>query len=212
MRRGGYAALRAAERPPMPLVECELGDDCFGRRTVTVRAGAPAAGLTVGELPLVVERLRRDGTERSNPGREESLQAGDELVLASTAEAFAHAAPLFRVGTLDPAALAEAETDVRTVVDTERTVELHPPPDASCAHLDAIAPVMPSAAGCEDCLRTGDRWIHLRICMTCGHVGCCDSSPNKHATSHNGATGHPIIKSLEPGEDWGWCYVDEVML
>jgi uncharacterized UBP type Zn finger protein len=80
-----------------------------------------------------------------------------------------------------------------------------------CTHLDQIKPVTPSANGCEDCLRIGARWMHLRICMTCGHVGCCDSSPNKHATKHFHSTAHPIIKSFQPGEDWGWCYVDELM-
>jgi uncharacterized UBP type Zn finger protein len=80
-----------------------------------------------------------------------------------------------------------------------------------CLHLDQIKDVTPSADGCEDCLRTGDEWLHLRLCLTCGHVGCCDSSPNRHATKHFHATTHPIIKSFQPGEAWGWCYVDEVM-
>ncbi len=77
-----------------------------------------------------------------------------------------------------------------------------------CTHLDQAREVCPSAQGCEDCLRTGDRWVHLRICMTCGHVGCCDSSPNKHATAHWHATQHPLVRSFEPGEDWWWCYAD----
>ena len=67
-----------------------------------------------------------------------------------------------------------------------------------------------SVDGCEDCLRSGGKWVHLRICLTCGHVGCCDSSPNRHATAHAGASSHPIIRSIEPGEEWSWCYVDEV--
>lgn len=82
----------------------------------------------------------------------------------------------------------------------------------TCAHLDEIQEVRPSANGCEDCLRTGDTWVSLRLCMICGHVGCCDSSKNRHATKHFHATGHPIIRSFEPGDDWGWCYVDEVRL
>jgi uncharacterized UBP type Zn finger protein len=82
----------------------------------------------------------------------------------------------------------------------------------SCTHLETIEDVTPSAPGCEDCLRTGDRWVHLRLCLACGHVGCCDSSPNRHATAHFHATNHPLIRSHEPGEDWRWCYVDEVML
>ena len=80
-----------------------------------------------------------------------------------------------------------------------------------CTHLDQVKEVTPSANGCEDCLRIGGVWVHLRLCMTCGHVGCRDSSPNKHATKHFHSTAHPIIKSFQPGEQWGWCFVDEVM-
>jgi uncharacterized UBP type Zn finger protein len=84
---------------------------------------------------------------------------------------------------------------------------------SGCTHQDAIRDVRPSSkAGCEDCLRIGGRWVHLRLCLECGHVGCCDSSPNRHATKHFHATSHPVIRSIEPGEDWGWCFVDEVML
>ena len=80
-----------------------------------------------------------------------------------------------------------------------------------CAHLDQIEIAPPAeVAGCEDCLKSGDRWLHLRVCLTCGYVGCCDSSPNKHASKHAGAIGHPIIRSAEPGETWCWCYEDEV--
>jgi uncharacterized UBP type Zn finger protein len=78
-----------------------------------------------------------------------------------------------------------------------------------CEHLKEIKSVTPSADGCEDCLKIGGRWVHLRLCMSCGHVGCCDNSPNRHATKHYHATTHPIIKSFEPGEDWGYCYVDD---
>jgi len=81
-----------------------------------------------------------------------------------------------------------------------------------CTHLDQIRDVTPSAKGCEDCLKTGDTWVHLRLCLICGHVGCCDSSKNKHATKHFQATGHPIMRSFEPGETWMWCYVDEMMV
>ena len=80
----------------------------------------------------------------------------------------------------------------------------------TCTHLDVVDDVAPSAEGCEDCIPLGDRWVHLRLCMTCGHVGCCDSSKNRHATAHFHASTHPLIQSYEPGEDWWWCYVDEV--
>jgi uncharacterized UBP type Zn finger protein len=82
----------------------------------------------------------------------------------------------------------------------------------SCSHLGQIHEVAPSAQGCEDCLKTGDSWTRLRICRTCGHVGCCDSSKNRHAREHFHDTLHPIIQSFEPGEDWSFCYVDEVYL
>ena len=79
-----------------------------------------------------------------------------------------------------------------------------------CRHLDTVADVSPSSDGCEDCLRIGARWLHLRLCMSCGHVGCCDDSPNRHATAHWAATRHPIIRSFEPGENWWWCYEDKL--
>lgn len=81
-----------------------------------------------------------------------------------------------------------------------------------CKHLPEVRDVTPSAQGCEDCLKTGDSWVHLRMCLSCGHVGCCDSSKNKHATKHFQATSHPVMKSVQPGEQWGWCYVDEIYL
>ena len=80
-----------------------------------------------------------------------------------------------------------------------------------CSHLDQIKNPAPKSTGCEECLKMGDRWVHLRLCESCGHVGCCDSSKNKHATKHAKATGHPVIKSFEKGEDWFYCYLDDVM-
>jgi uncharacterized UBP type Zn finger protein len=80
-----------------------------------------------------------------------------------------------------------------------------------CTHLDQAEDVTPSGNGCVECLAMGARWVHLRLCMTCGHVGCCDSSPNKHATAHFHADPqHPLVQSYEPGEDWWWCYQDNV--
>jgi len=81
--------------------------------------------------------------------------------------------------------------------------------DTACSHLDQIREVVPSGEGCKECLELGDRWVHLRLCLTCGHVGCCDSSKNRHASRHAAETGHPIVRSFQPGEDWRWCYVDE---
>ena len=78
-----------------------------------------------------------------------------------------------------------------------------------CTHTNQVEVVTPSAEGCEECLKMGDSWVHLRLCRTCGHVGCCNSSKNKHAQKHFNQTSHPIIQSFEPGEDWLWCYIDE---
>jgi hypothetical protein len=82
----------------------------------------------------------------------------------------------------------------------------------SCTHLKSVHTSTPNSDGCEECLAMGDTWVHLRLCRTCGHVGCCDDSKNTHATKHFHATRHPIITSLEPGEDWSWCYIDEVAM
>lgn len=81
-----------------------------------------------------------------------------------------------------------------------------------CDHLERLAtrqPTSPSGAGCAECLASGGRWVHLRLCLACGHVGCCDDSPNRHAARHFHATGHPVIRSFEPGEAWAWCFEDE---
>lgn len=82
-----------------------------------------------------------------------------------------------------------------------------------CKHIDSVhLPVHPRTKGCEECLKMGATWVHLRTCLECGHVGCCDSSKNRHATKHFHALKHPLVQSGEPGEDWIWCYVDEVVL
>ena len=83
----------------------------------------------------------------------------------------------------------------------------------ACSHLDQVAVLDPPAqiAGCEECLAIGSRWVHLRMCQTCGRIGCCDSSPNRHASRHALEVGHAIARSVEPGENWSWCYVDEMM-
>ena len=82
-----------------------------------------------------------------------------------------------------------------------------------CKHFDGIKPKEPRTPdGCEECLKIGSDWVHLRLCLTCGKVGCCDSSPNRHASAHAREVGHPIVRSLEPGEDWMWCYIDEKLV
>lgn len=83
----------------------------------------------------------------------------------------------------------------------------------TCPHAEHhVKDVRPGSTGCEECLKTGDTWVHLRMCLECGHVGCCDSSKNRHARAHFDSSRHPIIQSAERGEDWRWCYVDETFL
>jgi uncharacterized UBP type Zn finger protein len=86
--------------------------------------------------------------------------------------------------------------------------------EASCTHLESarILELPDPVAGCEECLKAGDQWVHLRMCLTCGKIGCCDSSPNRHASRHFREAGHPLVRSAEPGEDWSWCFADEVTI
>lgn len=84
---------------------------------------------------------------------------------------------------------------------------------SDCTHLDQVRNVQPGTpAGCQECLATDDEWVHLRECLSCGHIGCCDSSPNRHATAHFRGEGHPLVRSFEPGEAWAWCYLDEFLM
>ena len=82
---------------------------------------------------------------------------------------------------------------------------------SACTHTDQVKFTKTNKKVCEDCVKIGDHWVHLRLCLICGHVACCDSSKNKHATKHFHATRHPLVRSIEPGESWVWCYVDEIM-
>ena len=96
-------------------------------------------------------------------------------------------------------------------IEQDRIVTFDPSP-TTCGHTGQIVPVLPSAPGCEDCLQNGDEWVHLRICLSCGYVGCCDDSVNRHARAHAGSVGHAIARSIEPGERWAWCYPEELEL
>ncbi len=228
-RKNGYAALMT-ENIAMQNSEfkCQPGEDCFDSRTVTVRENSAAVGMTIGELEirnsgLTFGELKRGGEVLKDPDDSFRLEIGDELVLSGPTEAFARNAATFRskrtageepietaVATAVGFRTANQTGTKRTMIDVEREYTYQPEVDDSvCGHLDQIQAVYPSAAGCEDCLRLGEDWVHLRMCLVCGHVGCCDTSKNKHATAHFHATEHPLIMSMEPGEAWAWCYSDE---
>ena len=147
----------------------------------------------VGLFSEVLRTYKVDAADIES--HEEALRGGGYSVLLAPPEA-AKGAPAGRTGHL---------LDTTTAVTLTTT-------STACSHLDQVHPVTPRSGGCEECLRIGSSWVHLRICMVCGHVGCCDSSPHRHATAHYHASGHPIMRSGEPEETWGWCYVDQVEL
>lgn len=105
--------------------------------------------------------------------------------------------------------MKDRKTEQNINPDDERRLTI-PQFEELCEHVPAVGPIKPTVRGCEECLKMGASWVHLRVCLICGHVGCCDQSQHKHATAHYNATGHEVIQSFEPGEDWLWCYVDEL--
>lgn len=221
MRSDNYALLDETYPSAGNKLVCEgLDKSCLDSRRVVIRSGMPISGKSLNELDLAnynltVEKIVRGGSE-INPTPGFRLQANDELLLAGEAASFPAAAELFRVPDMSRSGGDGITASGQRNVSYINTEELIVPPSnidsLVCRHSDQIRPVTPSAAGCEECLKTGDKWVHLRICMTCGHVGCCESSRNKHALGHNHQTGHPVVKSLEPGEDWMWCYADKVYI
>ena len=203
VRAGGYATLRSGIAD-VPIVVCDdLDESCFDTRTFTVRRGTAAAPVTLGELTTAsgirVVSIERNGEKIAEPPDNLVLQAGDRLTARASAQAFAAAARLLRS---DP---GEEETS------PVRTIHLTDEQRRACEHAASVRPDITTAAtGCEECIKLGDTWVHLRICMKCGNVGCCDSSKNRHATKHYRSTDHPVIRSYQRGEDWAWCYPDEL--
>ncbi len=228
-RKNGYAALMT-EHISMQKSDfaCQPGEECFDSRTVTVRENSAAVGMWIGELEigssgLNLNELKRGGEVFKDPEDSFRLEIGDELVLSGPTEAFARNAATFRpkrtVGE-EPVDIAKAaavgfrsaaQVAIKNpTIDVEREYAYKSEVDDSvCGHLDQLRTVYPGATGCEDCIRLGEDWVHLRMCLVCGHIGCCDTSKNKHATAHFHATEHPLILSMEPGEAWAWCYSDE---
>ncbi len=220
-RRDDYAILR--RRPDALAMEtqaargdgalpdpCALSADCLDTRVVTVREGAAVVGHPLAELAghqLAIGEATRGGWAIAP---EMPLVAGDVLHLSATPTAYESASDLFRVGEVDRAQL-DAASDGPLYVDTQAAVTLDLG-DTTCGGLSGQLRTTPRTDGCEECLARGDSWVHLRVCMTCGHVGCCDSSQGKHATQHFHETGHAVMRSVEPGETWGWCYPDERMI
>lgn len=172
-----------------------VGDDEPGQAATIAGVVAVAAP----HLPVLVRAgLDADIAELSAAG-------ADHVVVAERASSDRVAQAV--LDALDPPVPRGA-----TVPDTARVVDFHATEGSACAHLPQAQPVVPRTPGCEQCLQDGTTWVHLRLCLTCGHVGCCESSPHRHAAAHADSAGHPLISSLEPGEDWGWCYLDRETL
>lgn len=228
-RKNGYAELLNADvEIDNSVFRCRTGEECFDSRTVKVREGAPIAGkhttamMLLEDFGIELKSLKRDGEEISPIPSDLVFAPGDELELSGSTQAFASNAAMFRPagngsGAVPAVPLRAPESNEtslafadETGISVETEIRYTPKADASvCSHLDRIRPVFPSAPGCEDCLRIGDEWVHLRLCLVCGHVGCCDTSKNKHGTAHFHETNHPVMKSLEKFDDWAWCFVDE---
>ena len=234
-RQNGYAALMNVEQPgKQPVFTCKAGTDCFDTRTVIVRDKTKLAQKTLADLRVLendglsVQSIRRDGQNIESPSPDFAFRAGDEIIFSGATEDFVRYAELFRQeknqsaviskndssgGNISSATSNNTETAAYKFVNTEKSVKYKSQvSEKVCSHLSKIRTVYPSADGCEECLRLGDSWVHLRICLSCGNVGCCDTSKNKHATAHYHDCGHSLMKSVEKGENWAWCYADETYI
>jgi monovalent cation:H+ antiporter-2, CPA2 family len=225
-RKNGYSAFLDLN-VDTSIFRCETDNECLDSRTVKVRADAPVAGkalaaLSLMNMGLTVRSVMRGSLVFDPPPAELVLVPGDELVMAGETRSFARSAAFFRAPNdtvaESPVRVSPVAPDdenarafkTETGIDTETRIDYSPKADASvCSHLDQIRPVYPSASGCEECLRTGDKWVYLRLCLSCGHVGCCDSSENQHARAHYHKTGHAVMRSIEVFDDWAWCFEDE---
>jgi CPA2 family monovalent cation:H+ antiporter-2 len=211
VRTGGYAALRAAIGE-VPIVVCDdLDEACFDTRTFTVRRGTATKPVSIADLAasagVRVVSVTRGGETFAPPPDDFQLQPGDRLTARASAHAFATAARLLRSEDALPGEPRERRAAAaRTITMTEAQ-------RAACPHGAGVrAEATSTATACDECVKLGEPWVHLRICMTCGNVACCDSSRNQHATRHYQTTHHPIMRSYQPGEGWAWCYPDERML
>lgn len=197
VRRDHYAAVTADSNEPVVVCD-ELDPSCLNRRRVTIAAGSPVEGTSIDELPAPLEasRVERNGADVTLD-RSVHLHAGDVVTIEGPAEAFAASLTLFR-------ATGDVEEQIGLTPDQRNSPE--------CSHTDRARRFPRPEHVCPECVLAGDSWVQLRLCLICGQVGCCDSSKNRHASRHATAASHPIIRSMEPGETWAWCFEDETYL
>ncbi|KIH98992.1 hypothetical protein LP52_09905 [Streptomonospora alba] len=186
LQEAGLSSARAVVIP-------ENTSEESARIAAVIRQLAPGA-------PIVVRPVDAPETELLTPSGADRILDTTRTVSAALSETL-----------LDALGLSAPAPGDRP--DPNTPVDFSADPQSPCPHTAQIQPVLPSTAGCTDCLRTGERdWVHLRICLSCGHVGCCDSSPNRHASAHATDAEHPLVTSAEPGENWAWCYLDATRL
>jgi len=201
----GHAVVRGDSTRALVLHQARIDE----ARAVLVGDDEPGqAALIAGVVATVAPRVPVVVLGREEQDVPDLAAAGaTQVVLAERASASAVA--LAVRSALEPAAPPRGPT----VPDTATVVAFRADADSACAHAGLARPVVPRTPGCEQCLREGASWVHLRLCVSCGHVGCCESSPGRHASAHAAEDdGHALIASLEPGEDWGWCYLDATTL
>jgi CPA2 family monovalent cation:H+ antiporter-2 len=199
----GHATLRGDPTKAVVLLEAGVAR----ARLVVVAEDEPEQAHRVVSAARALTRAPIVVRPRGDADLEGLADAGADAVVdrdRASAHALVHSV-LSRLGHHKPNPGEEA-----TVVDTTTVVRYPWPADSGCTHGAMSRPVLPRAWGCVDCLRQGTTWVHLRVCLTCGHVGCCDSSPYRHARVHAGEDGHPLIASAEPGEMWAYCFEDHV--
>ncbi len=175
--------------------------EVFGRALTERLTAAPLSPAVRTELTLDLGEVHLPGSATATE-RAAVAPAAAEALVTSFRWVAALCALLAAVSALAAGFLVRE--------GAERAPGARAPVLVSCAHLELVLDLGPRTQGCEECLRLGERWVHLRLCLTCGHVGCCDSSRRRHAIAHFWATSHPIVRSLEPGETWRWCYVDDI--
>jgi CPA2 family monovalent cation:H+ antiporter-2 len=222
LRVGDYKILREESLiESSPVVCSDINSACLETRIIKIHEGMQILSKSIldidfmSEFNLSLKKIKRDGREIfMNNGF--NLQPGDELILEGSVKSFAQLIPLLRVD--KPVVTQPSENSSEEMLSfregnyLNKEITLLPNKNSRCLHVLEKRSVIQKSQGCEECLKIGDSWVHLRICMTCGHVGCCDSSKNKHATRHFHAKSHPVVRSLEPGENWAWCYIDEIVL
>ncbi len=211
MVQGDIARTFIAEQAGLATARLVVVADDEVERVHQIASIARAANPQATVLVRVVSVA--EATELQTGGLVDHVVADDgaavDALISHVLGTFAVPERLIEVVTQSALGTVDTPSD-GSMIDPDAIVHSHV--ENGCEHVATVRPVRPSAPGCEECLADGSEWVHLRICLDCGHVGCCDSSPHRHARAHHDQTGHPMIRSAEPGENWAYCFVDRLTL